>query len=294
MNLQPDTLHDRITALADEWSDELIRGLPEASAPLHERVAALRAVLVETATAQPNADAVERADVVSLLDDAIRRVPKIGGAGAIYEAELLSVLRTARAALAAAQPVEPEPFMPGPGHAAFCGNEQPHARHRHPFPDSYDVCEGVPPVGPEPDERCVAEWCRENGLPLTFFAASDAGPDEREARLDAAAQSRIEAFVERQALVEDVYRILRTSNNDGRALAREVIDTVRRSRHEATYTVTAEQVEYAEMAVVDVIEDEPPGAFRSAETVAAQAVGAMLAALGVTVADTPTQAGDEA
>ena len=46
----------------------------------------------------------EAARVIALLDDAIARVPKIGGAGAIYEAELLTVLRVARTALAAGVP----------------------------------------------------------------------------------------------------------------------------------------------------------------------------------------------
>lgn len=34
-------------------------------------------------------------------------------------------------------------FMEGPGHAAFCGNDGPHEKHRHPLPDSYEVCSGV-------------------------------------------------------------------------------------------------------------------------------------------------------
>lgn len=55
---------------------------------------------------RPDAPAPSAEDVeaLALLDDAIVRVPKIGGAGAIYEAELLSVLRAAQHALAARQP----------------------------------------------------------------------------------------------------------------------------------------------------------------------------------------------
>lgn len=34
-------------------------------------------------------------------------------------------------------------IMPGPGHISPCGNEQVHNKHRHPDPDSYDVCDGV-------------------------------------------------------------------------------------------------------------------------------------------------------
>lgn len=39
-------------------------------------------------------------------------------------------------------------FMEGPGHAAFCGNDGPHEKHRHPLSDSYEVCSGrgAPPV----------------------------------------------------------------------------------------------------------------------------------------------------
>lgn len=45
---------------------------------------------------------------------------------------------------AADQPTtEPSaPMMSGPGHASFCGNEAPHKMHRHPEPDSYEVCSG--------------------------------------------------------------------------------------------------------------------------------------------------------
>jgi len=46
----------------------------------------------------------EAARVIALLDDAITRVPKIGGANAIYEAELLAVLRAAREVQAARMP----------------------------------------------------------------------------------------------------------------------------------------------------------------------------------------------
>lgn len=48
---------------------------------------------------------IDEASVKALerVRDAITRVPKLGGAGAIYEAELLSVLRDAEAALEAAQ-----------------------------------------------------------------------------------------------------------------------------------------------------------------------------------------------
>lgn len=60
----------------------------------------LAARLARHLTTAPSA---EDREALALLDDAIARVPKIGGAGAIYEAELLSVLRAARNALTARQ-----------------------------------------------------------------------------------------------------------------------------------------------------------------------------------------------
>lgn len=57
------------------------------------------------------APADEKREALALVEDAIVRVPKLGGAGAIYEAELLAVLRAARDALAARSP-QPAPSAP--------------------------------------------------------------------------------------------------------------------------------------------------------------------------------------
>lgn len=70
-------------------------------------------------------------------------------------------------------------MMPGPGHASFCGNEGPHEQHRHPLPDSYEVCggrEAPPPLHPGHDWRDVPEGTRLTGAQqaarfLTFTQA---------------------------------------------------------------------------------------------------------------------------
>lgn len=46
--VQPDPLRAGVEALADEWADDFITGGLAAATPLHERVAALRALLAET------------------------------------------------------------------------------------------------------------------------------------------------------------------------------------------------------------------------------------------------------
>lgn len=70
-------------------------------------------------------------------------------------------------------------FIEGPGHAAFCGSVEPHGRHRHPLPDSYEVCSGYTPrPAPHPgaDWRDVQEGHRLNAAQqaarfLTFTQA---------------------------------------------------------------------------------------------------------------------------
>ncbi|WP_087507908.1 hypothetical protein [Cellulomonas iranensis] len=68
---------------------------------------ALRSSLAMPVTIRHRPDApapsAEDRELLALLDDTITRVPRIGGAGAIYEAELLAVLRAARSAFAARQ-----------------------------------------------------------------------------------------------------------------------------------------------------------------------------------------------
>lgn len=55
------------------------------------------------------------------------------------------------------------PIRPGPGHASYCGDTDPHPRHRHTDgvddPDGYEVCDGVAepptptPAAPAPEHR---------------------------------------------------------------------------------------------------------------------------------------------
>lgn len=207
------TLHDRIMALTfasddgTEWEHEghpfPTGGQPDCPACWAKSI---RAVLAETATAQPEADTVEQAarairealDDVTLTDDALRRA--------------------ARAALAAAQPVEPEP------------DEPVDLRARHPS---------------------VTTW-----LDLT----------DRETLITALGSVEWSPFTH--------------------ALADAVLAAgFRRSRPEATHTVTGEQRHAAELTLCDDRDSDIPCDVLLHD---------ILAALGVTVADTPTQAGGDA
>ena len=86
-------------------------------------------------------------------------------------------------------------FIEGPGHASGCGSLEPHGIHRHPLPDSYEVCEGhTPRPAPHPgaDWRDVQEGCRLNAAQqaarfLTFTQAEQvAFMENRENMVDRA------------------------------------------------------------------------------------------------------------
>lgn len=58
-----------------------------------------------------------------------------------------------------------EPFQTGPGHASPCGDQRPHGKHRHPLPDSYNVCEGVAAM-PDPQPKPTAAEVLRSHLPV--------------------------------------------------------------------------------------------------------------------------------
>lgn len=232
------TLHDRITALADEW-EASVDGLVAKGTNYDDGQAAyaawaafrLRAVLAETAPAQPEPEPLTECprcratDGMSVTTPDAWRCPSCGVVRADYPSGWK-------------QPVEPEPRV-----CDGCTGEYP------------DGDPGV--IHKHYGEHCACGWF---------------GPSWQAHR----------ATCEREALV----RLIEAASYK-RLTFRGQADAVlaagfRRSRPEATHTVTAEQVEEAaqhDAVVAGIAEDAGASAY--------WIVRMVLAALGVTVADAP-------